>query len=372
MQPASPEARRLAQRLKQLREQQWPDVSLTQAELAKAFSTEKALAPATVSSWESLSSPKLPPRNRLLAYARFFATQRSVETFPKLLPLAVLTLDEQAVYKRLETELLKLRSLAAEDSGEEEIAPGRSWHFSDSGPVILVCAELPGSQTGPLASPSDPNYTELQAYADLDALIELHGHVRAENPRMEVYFRIPAEVGHNDLTGHIILVGGVVWNEITGRLFEMANLPVKQFEHPDLDTGEIFSAEVDGETREFWPKWKNKERTVLAQDVGLLARVPNPLNSSRTLTICNGIHSRGVYGAVRSLTDTHLRDANERFISTNFGNSPSFAILMSVQVIKNKAMTPDFSSNGVVLYRWSPGIASSPSASGLGRPQESV
>ena len=91
---------------------------------------------------------------------------------------------------------------------------------------------------------------------------------------------------------------------------------------------------------------------MLAEDVGLLARVPNPLNSSRTLTICNGIHSRGVYGAVRSLTDAQLRDANERYIAANFGQSDSFAILMSVQVIKNKAMTPDFSSDGVVLYQW--------------------
>ena len=59
---------------------------------------------------------------------------------------------------------------------------------------------------------------------------------------------------------------------------------------------------------------------MLAEDVGLLARVPNPLNSSRTLTICNGIHSRGVYGAVRSLTDAQLRDANERYIAANFGS----------------------------------------------------
>ena len=57
------------------------------------------------------------------------------------------------------------------------------------------------------------------------------------------------------------------------------------------------------------------------EDVGLLARVPNPLNTSRTLTICNGIHSRGVYGAVRTLTDTQLRDGNERYISTNFGDA---------------------------------------------------
>ena len=94
-------------------------------------------------------------------------------------------------------------------------------------------------------------------------------------------------------------------------------------------------------------------KTLLSGDVGLLARVPNPLNSSRTLTICNGIHSRGVYGAVRTLTDTHLRDANERYIAANFEGAASFALLMTVQVIRNKTITPDFSSNGVVLYQWS-------------------
>ena len=111
-------------------------------------------------------------------------------------------------------------------------------------------------------------------------------------------------------------------------------------------------AEVDGGKHEFWPKWADAEHTVLAEDVGLLAQVPNPLNSNRTLTICNGIHSRGVYGAVRSLTDETLRDANERYIATHFGNSESFAILMSVRVIRNEAITPDFNTPGVVLYRW--------------------
>jgi hypothetical protein len=276
-----------------------------------------------------------------------------------LLPWQELTPDEQAACKRLETELLRLRSLAAEDPAEEEAAfSGRSWHFTDSGLVTLVCAKLPGNQTGPLAAPSNPNYTELQTVADADALTELFGHIRAENPRTDVRFKTPSEVGHDDLTGHIVLIGGVVWNELTEALSELANLPVRQFAHPELQTGEIFIVEEDGKERQFWPKWKNKERTLLGEDVGLLARVPNPLASSRTLTICNGIHSRGVYGAVRSLTDTHLRDANERYIAANFGNSASFAILMSVRVINNKAITPDFNINGVVLYQWSQDTAS--------------
>jgi hypothetical protein len=81
MQPAPPAALQLAQKLRQLR-QQWSDARLTQGELAKAFSAEEKLAPATVSSWESHSSPKLPPPHRLRAYARFFAAQRSVDAAP--------------------------------------------------------------------------------------------------------------------------------------------------------------------------------------------------------------------------------------------------------------------------------------------------
>ncbi|MGO8958547.1 MAG: hypothetical protein ACLQFR_14445 [Streptosporangiaceae bacterium] len=351
MQHASPAALQLAQRLRQLR-QYWPDARLTQAKLAAAFSAEEHLAAATVSSWESLSSPKLPPRRRLLAYARFFATPRSVEGDPKLFPLDDLTPDEKRAYQKLEMELLQFRSAASGEVTEEQLTFKRSWHFPDAGGVTFVCARLPCNQTGPLGDPSNPNYTELQTYADIDALLELHGHIRAENPTMTVHFRTPSDVEPDDLTGHLIVLGGVVWNEITGLLSEMTKLPVRQVADPELLSGEIFVAKIEGDERQFWPQWADEDKKVLTEDVGLLARVPNPLNSSRTLTICNGIHSRGVYSAVRTLTDVQLRDANERYISTNFGNADSFAILMSAKVIMNRAITPDFNCPGVVLYQW--------------------
>jgi hypothetical protein len=357
VQPAPPAAKQLAQRLRSLRVKQWPEVRLTQEKLAGAFNAEEPVTPVTVSSWESQSSPKLPPPHRLLAYARFFATPRSVASDPKLLPLEGLTEDERAVYEDLRTELLGLRRRAAGEVDEEEPTTGRSWLFNDRGRVTFICAKLPDDQTGPLANPSNLNYTELHAFADLDALMELHGHIRAENPLMTVYFKIPSEVQPDDYTGHVILLGGVVWNEITKELSKMAGLPVRQVIDPKLPFGDPFVAEVDGDKQEFWPKWADAKHTVLAEDVGLLARVPNPLNSSRTLTICNGIHSRGVYGAVRSLTDAHLRDANEQYISKHFGNSGSFAMLMSVKVMRNQVMTPDFSSDGVVLYRWPQSVA---------------
>jgi hypothetical protein len=356
MQPAPPAALELAQRLRQLR-QQWP--KLTQDQLAGAFSAEGSLASATVSSWESLKSHKLPPVHRLNAYARFFATPRSVEGSPRLLRLDELTLDERTAYEKLEADLLRLRSAASGETAETEQTFKRSWHFPDAGRVTLVCAELPGDRIGPFGNPSNPNYTELQTYADTDALVELFGHIRAENPNSQVRFRTPSKIERDELIGHLILLGGVVWNDITGRLSDMAKLSITQVEHPDLDSGEIFVTEVDGESREFWPQWRDEgqDGRVLSEDVGLLARGPNPLNASRTLTICNGIHSRGVYGAVRTLTDGDLRDGNERYISSTFGDAVSFGILMSVLVIENETITPDFNTPGVVLHKWARDVA---------------
>jgi hypothetical protein len=348
VQPAPPAALRLASRLRQLRQHQ---PRLTQAELAAAFSKEEKLASVTVSSWESLRSPKLPPSDRLRAYARFFATPRSVEGRPKLLPFDELTQDEQKECEKLEAELLRLRSEASGESPREQSTFNRSWLFRDGGRITFVCAQLPSSEVGVFGDPENPNYTKLQTYADIDALIELFGHIRAENPTATVHFRTPPDIEPDDLTGHIILLGGVVWNEITGRLSEMAKLPVRQVDRV-LESGEIFVAGSGDKEVEFWPKWLEGDNKILTEDVGLLARVPNPLNANRTLTICNGIHSRGVYGAVRSLTDAQLRDGNERYISENFGDADSFGILMSVNVIKNQAMTPDFNSRDVILYKW--------------------
>ena len=232
------------------------------------------------------------------------------------------------------------------------------------GPLTIVCAQLPEDVAGSFADPDDPNYTELQSFADLDSLIELWGHIRSENPAMEVSFKASPKVVPDDLSGHLVLLGGIAWNEVTQRLSEMTPLPVRQVSDPEVKTGEIFVIDDDG-GRKLMPTWREdlrkvlvdgvwreELRKVLVEDVGLLARIPNPLNSGRTLTICNGVHSRGVLGAVRSLTDKRLRDSNEQYISQYFGSSRSFAILLRIPVIEARAMTPDFNARGCVLYQW--------------------
>ena len=101
----------------------------------------------------------------------------------------------------------------------------------------------------------------------------------------------------------------------------MLNLPVRQVENEKILSGEVFEI-VSGPNQgeQFLPRWREDDPGtaetpgMLLEDVGMLARLPNPYNELRTLTYCNGIHSRGVLGAVRCLTDPAVRDDNERYL----------------------------------------------------------
>jgi len=349
--PAPPALLELALHLRYLRIEHWPDSKLTQSALARALGKDVPLSPATVASWESRTAPKLPPRERVVAYAQFFATRRSLEPEPTLVPVDNFTPEEQAAHKGLLAELLRLHSAARGGAATEApIVARRSWHFTDSGPLTLVCAQLPKEEASRLAELDNPNYTRLGGFADLDAMVELHGHVRAENPGMGVFFKAAPDVKADDLSGHVVIIGGIAWNDVTRRLIDLSRLPVRQEEDPAVATGEIFSTETDDGERKYLPEW-SPETGKLMQDVGLLVRMPNPLNSNRTITMCNGIHSRGVLGAVRTLTDARLRESNEQYIARNFPDN-QFGILMRVQVIEGETLTPDFHTEGTVLYQW--------------------
>jgi hypothetical protein len=342
----------LALRLRALRERQWPDVRLTQEVLARALGGDDPLSVATISSWESLNAQKVPPRHRLAAYATFFATRRSIEgATPRLLPEAELTADERQYRDELNDELLKLRAVAV--GAAEPTAPGavgRMWHFPDGAPVKLICAELPADERSPFADPGNPDFVELFQYADVDALIELFGHIRAENPGSYVSFVSAPNVQPDDLSGHVVLLGGVSWNDVTKRLIDAIDLPVRQFAREEGGP-DIFVVGSGRAPLEFAPRTSHGG-TQLDEDVGMLVRARNPINSRRTLTICNGVHTSGVLGAVRSLTDARLRDTNEAYLASRFGDTPSFGLLMRVLVLHGKAFSPDFSNAGTRLYEW--------------------
>lgn len=355
---ATPAAEQLAHRLRTLRD----DAGLTQGELAEIFTTDgKKVGAAAISSWERLRNPMLLPENRIEPYSRLTALTGD----PQVLPAEDdLTSQQRVTRDELLLDLTQLFEQARGGSAAAEAAriPSyRSWFFADDGPVVIIAPDAPDEAQGPLAADTNPNYTAMHRFADQDALIELHGHIRAENdPALSVFFKRASAVTADDLSGHLVLLGGIAWNDVTRRLLRLLErLPVRQMGSPGLTTGDIFAVGHGPEEKQFLPVWSQTNGVPspeLEEDVGLLARVPNPFNSSKSLTLCNGIHSRGVLGAVRTLTDARIRDANEAYLAQHFPNG-EYGLLVRVPVFRGEALSPDLQDPANILYAWplSPG-----------------
>ena len=320
---------------------------------------------ALISSWERRSEPPTPSAQRLADYATFFSTGRSVERRPyRVLGLDELTDAERARRSELEQRLIELRTAAV--SGDEHEVPGRSgvtgrgpWHFPDADPdrpVVIVCPELPAEQLAavPHSDPTDPDFSELYRLTDLDALLELHGHIRAVNPDARVEYRNVTNLRRDDVGGDLVVLGGVDWNAATSDVLRRTGVPIAQV--PQDDPMYRGSFQVAGEeTRTFAPVIDDRNgRRVLVEDVGHFYRGPNPFNAQRTVTLCNGVFGRGVLGAVRALTDREFRDKNTEYLERQFGDDDSYSLLFRVTVFNERVVaTPDWTTPPCVLHTWS-------------------
>jgi transcriptional regulator with XRE-family HTH domain len=352
----------LARRLRTLRLEEWSGVTVTQPQLAKAL----GVSVPSVSSWESPHNPQPPPKARLVDYARFFATTRSLNGGrPKLVGDDELTADERGRREEREDMLLALRAEVDERPVSESasrFAPPLSesvatgpLHFTDARPVTIVCASLPRDRLErmPYTDPREPDYTELYTYTDLDALVELHGHVRAANPNIPVRIRSVTGLKRDDYTTHLILLGGVDWNALTRDLLRELAVPVAQETREDDLDGGSFEV-IDGELRRsFRPQLHDVGgRKELVEDVAHIFRVRNPYNWRRTVTIFNGMFGRGTYGAVRALTDASFRDRNAEYLDQRFPDGETFSILARVRIRGGEVLTPDLTVAETRLHEW--------------------
>jgi transcriptional regulator with XRE-family HTH domain len=348
--PSTPTHERLAIHLRQLRDR----AGLTQAELAAAFSAENVIGSATISSWENVKTAASPPEHRLEPYARLLtAVERRDEK--RLIARREFSPEEKDHYDEIYAELKRLWNAArgVVEVVEQIAATNRTWFFEDDGPLSIICPDAPADVSGPLADPENPNYTQAHSYADVDALIELFGHIRAENsPTFRVRFLRASEARADDLSGHLVLLGGVAWNDVMAHLLRLLQyLPVRQVEDV-IPTGGIFVVRHGEEETRFFSDWDVNDPKKLVSDVGLLARLPNPFNIERTLTLCNGIHSRGVLGAVRALTDQRVRDTNEAYLAERF-KGKEFAVLIKIPVVQGEALSPNLRDAGTRAWEWS-------------------
>lgn len=354
--PAESPAVRLAQRLRALRTDGFAGRELTQGELAKALGASGPL----ISSWESTTKPKSPPRERLEAYATFFATERSLDQTPlRVLSQSQLTSEELARRDELLQELLGLRGRAqGNEPGVAVTDPfdGSLWRFPANEDITIVCSELPEHirESIPYTDPKVPDHVRLYKYADLDALLELFGHLRAVNPLSTIRYRTPTELNKDDYTSHLVLLGGVDRNATTVELLRRLDMPVRQLPRAsDAEAGGFSVLDQEGQWL-FEPVLrKEHDDEILVEDVAHFLRAPNPIsNGRRTVTICNGMYARGTLGAVRALTDPRFRDRNENYLRTRFADSHTFSILSRVKVFLGEVVTPDWTSSDDLLHEW--------------------
>lgn len=331
----------LAHRLRSLREAE----KITQPQLAEALGK---LSVPLISSWESRTKPKLPPMARLESYATFFATRPG--TGLRLPKVGELSEDQENRRVALLRELAALRAKAMGDSttAREPQPDGNLWRFDDGKLITIVCARLPEEmrERMPYTDKHDPDYVQLYTSADLDALFELHGHIRAMNPTSLVHLRQTGTLVSDDFTSHLVLLGGVDWNtETRNALARLEDLPVRQINDWQGEKGPYF--EVNGERHH--PVVANNQ---LIEDVAHFYRGPNPYNRLRTITLCNGMYARGVYGAVRILTDERFRDRNGGWVRSHTEGTDQFSILIRVTVENAAVVTPDLTVPGAVLHKW--------------------
>ena len=359
----------LARRLRALREETWPGRKITQPQLAQALG---GVSVPLISSWESRTDPRIPPLARLEAYAALFATARSFDQEPgHAIAEQDMSDEELQAMNELKQELAHKRSSAmgagsntaefgsalesARVDGITESLNAGPWHYPDGNRIAIVCAQWPSSmmQKIPYTSIDDPDYIELLTYSELDALFELHGHIRAANPASQVNRCVADKLTADDYTSHLVTLGGIDWNQATSSALRMLELPVRQVADWNTEGGQYFEVKESGTVTKHSPVLdKSGGRKILREDIALFARAINPYNRKRYITICNGMYGRGTYGVVRALTDANFRDRNAEYLLSRFGDSGTYCILTRIPIVNGATLTPDWTTGDYTLFEW--------------------
>jgi hypothetical protein len=221
------------------------------------------------------------------------------------------------------------------DDAERLAVADDFWRFPDNGPVRIICGEKEAPP--PEADPRHRNFMALSSYVDLDSLIELFGHLRELNPHSDVLYTRPSLLRDDDLHAHLVIVGNLAAMQSAVEDW-LPDLPIRQAEIDDIAEGEIFEVVAGNTIRQFGPVLSGDGSVV--EDVGFLARMPSPTDPDYTLTICSGIFTRGVYAAVRCLTDQRVASANHAYLRSRFADAEAFGVLMKVLIVRRLVSTP--------------------------------
>ena len=259
----------------------------------------------------------------------------------RVLPQAQLTDEERVRRDELLRELTSLRSTARRATSLTRPSATRSlavtWRFPPDQDITIVCSALPPGylEATPYTNPEAPDYVDLYRFADLDALLELFGHLRAANPAPTTSACGPPTSSSRTTTPATWCCSAVSTGTRSPRSCCTASTCRCGSWPGRARTCRAASRSVGGEL--FAPVLRKVgDNEILVEDVAHFFRAPSPLNDERTVTICNGSYARGTLGAVRALTDARFRDRNEDYLRTRFADQHTFSIISRVKVVARR------------------------------------
>jgi hypothetical protein len=260
--------------------------------------------------------------------------------------------------ERLRSQLAVTARQAAGELRPEDATGGREapsllvrrpmWHFPDGARITLVCSQLWPDRRPPSSDPDSLNYVRLSVLADLDALIEIYGAIRAYNPTSSVVIVAAQDLTQRDVANHLVLIGGLTWEAVTPWFSRTFSMPIESGD-PGA-RGAIVVRDPDGGEHEFGYQMDGDQ---LVEDIGFFVRGENPSAPRRTLTICGGITTRGVLGAARCFIDGEMRERNEQYLLSRYPEGSTYCIVMRVPIVIRDPLTPDLSKTENRLFEWS-------------------
>jgi hypothetical protein len=332
--------RQLASRLRELRENAF-EVKVTQDQLAAALGQGKPLSSAAISTWENGEIDKRPSEARIVQYALIFSTPRSLRPRPHVPDAAKLDKESRARFEQLRAELSELRDGAEHEARRERAEPTATevneiWHHNRTDKLFVVAPELPAEQTTQFARRDHPNYVRLARYGDLDAFFEMFVALA----RMG-YANLSHRSANEPSIGsgrNLVLIGGPSWNGLTRTFMEWLDLPIKQRLAPPGED-DVFTASDGTDVRPKVLTVPGGDSQVI-EDIGFFVRAANPTNPDTDVTICSGVYTHGVLGAVRLFTNPQVAGDNIEAIRKRLNRTTSFAVLVKVKVAQERVVTP--------------------------------
>ena len=332
--------RQLAGRLRELGESGL-GARITQDQLGAALGEAKPLSGAIVSTWENGEVDKWPTEARITQYALIFSSARSFTPAPHTPDESKLDRSERTRFRRLREELLGLREVAEQEARRARTEPtalgtNEIWHHDREEKLFVVAPELPATEQASFAHRDSPNYVRLARYGDLDAFFEMC--VALTRMGYHNLSHRSANEGGIGSARNLVLIGGPSWNGITRGFMHLLRLPITQDPEPFGGPNSFIMSDGTRARPTVFSQGTGVEQVV--EDVGLFVRATNPNNPSTDITICSGVFTHGVLGAVRVFTNPLVAAENVAVVRERLGQTTNFAVLFRVNVIGGRVATP--------------------------------